>query len=89
MRVPADVAIIKLDNASTRRQAALAGANYQTALLDLKRQIGLPAEGDSRWDAIWQKVVVRIDAGTGFAGPHRIDVAAALSFAEVEGESAG
>jgi cobalt-zinc-cadmium efflux system outer membrane protein len=39
----ADVAIIKLDNASTRRQAALAEANYNTALLDLKRQLGLPA----------------------------------------------
>jgi cobalt-zinc-cadmium efflux system outer membrane protein len=57
----ADVAIIKLDNASTRRQAALAEANYQTALLDLKRQIGLPAAApmtlagnlnDFRWQAI-------------------------------------
>jgi cobalt-zinc-cadmium efflux system outer membrane protein len=38
-----DVAILKLDNASARRQAALAEANYQTALLDLKRQLGLPA----------------------------------------------
>jgi len=39
----ADVAILKLDNASARRQAALAEANYQTALLDLKRQLGMPA----------------------------------------------
>src|SRR5262245_2932074 len=39
----ADVAILRLDNASARRQARLAEANYQTALLDLKRQLGLPA----------------------------------------------
>jgi outer membrane protein, heavy metal efflux system len=39
----ADVAILRLDNAGARRQARLAEANYQTALLDLKRQLGLPA----------------------------------------------
>jgi cobalt-zinc-cadmium efflux system outer membrane protein len=39
----ADVAILKLDNAAARRQAALADATYRTALLDLKRQLGLPA----------------------------------------------
>lgn len=57
----ADVAILKLDNASARRQAALADANYQTALLDLKRQLGLPAGaplllsgglGDWRWQDV-------------------------------------
>lgn len=37
----ADVAIVKLDAAAARRQAALAEANYQTALLDLRRQLGL------------------------------------------------
>jgi cobalt-zinc-cadmium efflux system outer membrane protein len=57
----ADVAILKLDNASARRQAALAEANYNTALLDLKRQLGLPAAAplslagdlaDWRWQEI-------------------------------------
>jgi outer membrane protein, heavy metal efflux system len=57
----ADVAILKLDNASALRQAALAEANYQTALLDLKRQLGLPAAAplvlsgrltDWKWQAI-------------------------------------
>jgi outer membrane protein, heavy metal efflux system len=37
-----DVAIVRLDNVAARRQAALASANYQTALLDLRRHIGLP-----------------------------------------------
>src|SRR5439155_8974828 len=57
----ADVAILKLDNAAARRQAALAEANYQTALLDLKRQLGLPATAplslsgrltDWKWQAL-------------------------------------
>src|SRR5262249_14199571 len=57
----ADVAIIKLDNAGARRQAALAETNYNTALLDLKRQLGLPAAApltltgrlsDFRWQPI-------------------------------------
>ncbi|HMC09702.1 MAG TPA: TolC family protein [Pirellulaceae bacterium] len=57
----ADVAILKLDNASTRRQAALAEANYQTAVLDLKRQLGLPAAaplvlGGRLTDWRWQEL---------------------------------
>jgi cobalt-zinc-cadmium efflux system outer membrane protein len=38
----ADVAIVRLDARSTRRQAQLAEATYQTALLDLRRQLNLP-----------------------------------------------
>jgi cobalt-zinc-cadmium efflux system outer membrane protein len=38
----ADVAIIRLDSRSTLNQARLAEANYQTALLDLRRQLNLP-----------------------------------------------
>lgn len=38
----ADVSIVRLDARSTRQQADLAEANYQTSLLDLKRQLGLP-----------------------------------------------
>jgi cobalt-zinc-cadmium efflux system outer membrane protein len=68
----ADVAILKLDNAAARRQAKLADANFQTALLDLKRQLGLPAAtplsltrhlADWRWQEIsaqtplWAKFV--------------------------------
>jgi outer membrane protein, heavy metal efflux system len=68
----ADVAILRLDNAQARRQAKLAEANYQTALLDLKRQLGLPAAAplelsgrlaDWRWQelssntAVWSKFV--------------------------------
>lgn len=37
----ADVAIVRVDSRSTRKQAQLAEANYQTALLDLRRQLGL------------------------------------------------
>ncbi len=38
----ADVSIVRLDVRSTRQQAQLLEANYQTALLDLKRQLNLP-----------------------------------------------
>ena len=38
----ADVSIVRLDVRSTRQQAQLVEANYQTALLDLKRQLNLP-----------------------------------------------
>ncbi len=39
----ADLAIVQLDNQSTRLQAQLAEANFQTALLDLRRQLNLPS----------------------------------------------
>lgn len=38
----ADVSIVRLDVKSTRQQSLLAEANYQTSLLDLKRQLNLP-----------------------------------------------
>ncbi|MDZ4686117.1 MAG: TolC family protein [Planctomycetaceae bacterium] len=38
----ADVAMVRLDARSTQQQLRLAEANYQTALLDLRRQLGLP-----------------------------------------------
>jgi len=38
----ADVAVARLDRQSTERQARLAEANYQTAILDLRRQLNLP-----------------------------------------------
>lgn len=38
----ADVAIVRLDARTTEQQAQLAEANYQTALLDLRRQLNLP-----------------------------------------------
>lgn len=38
----ADAAIVRLDRQATRRQAQLAEANYETALLDLRRQLALP-----------------------------------------------
>ncbi len=40
----ADVAIVRLDARSTRQQQRIAEANLQTALLDLKRHLGLPPE---------------------------------------------
>jgi cobalt-zinc-cadmium efflux system outer membrane protein len=40
----ADVAIVRIDARSTRQQADLAEANYQTALLDLRRQLNIPLE---------------------------------------------
>jgi len=42
----ADVAVAKLDRQSTERQVYLADANYQTALLDLRRQLNLPSGMD-------------------------------------------
>lgn len=62
-----DVAIIRLDNAGARRQAALAEANYQTALLDLKRQLGMPpicplslkgSLADFRWEKVTSQSTV-------------------------------
>lgn len=47
----ADVAMVRLDARATQRQLQLAEANYQTALLDLKRQIGLPISPRSNWTA--------------------------------------
>ncbi|HEX4149314.1 MAG TPA: TolC family protein, partial [Pirellulales bacterium] len=38
----ADAAIVRLDARSSRRQAQLAEATYQTALLDLRRQLNVP-----------------------------------------------
>lgn len=38
----AEAAIARLDNRSARQQAKLAEANYQTALLDLRRQLNIP-----------------------------------------------
>ncbi|MGI8982099.1 MAG: TolC family protein [Pirellulaceae bacterium] len=38
----ADVAIVRLDESAARRRADLAQTNYQTALLDLRRQLNLP-----------------------------------------------
>ena len=38
----ADLAIVRIDARSTSQQAQLAEANYQTALLDLRRQLNLP-----------------------------------------------
>jgi outer membrane protein TolC len=40
----ADVAIVRIDARSTRQQADLAEANYQTALLDLRRQLNIPLD---------------------------------------------
>ena len=37
----ADVAVVRLDSRATQQQADLAEANYQTALLDLKRQLNV------------------------------------------------
>lgn len=39
----ADVAVSRLDRQSTERQFQLADANYQTALLSLRRQLNLPS----------------------------------------------
>ncbi|MFN0020696.1 MAG: TolC family protein [Pirellulaceae bacterium] len=39
-----DVAIARLDEAASRQRAELGEANYQTALLDLRRQLNLPME---------------------------------------------
>ena len=53
----ADVAMVRLDARSTRRQMQLAEANLQTALLDLRRHLGLPSDAEivldhetARWE---------------------------------------
>ncbi len=40
----ADVAIVRVDEASTRQQLQLASANYQSAVRDLGRQLGVSAD---------------------------------------------
>jgi cobalt-zinc-cadmium efflux system outer membrane protein len=40
----ADLAIVRIDLRSTRQQADLGEANYQSALLDLRRQLNIPLE---------------------------------------------
>ncbi len=40
----ADVAIVRIDAMSTQQQVRLAKANYETALRDLKRQLGMAAD---------------------------------------------
>ena len=42
----ADVAMVRMDARSTRRQMQLAEANLQTALLDLRRQLGLSPDAE-------------------------------------------
>lgn len=58
----ADVAIVRLDAQSTRQQQRVAEANYQTAMLDLKRQLRLPPQAEFTLDPevtnwIWQPVI--------------------------------
>jgi cobalt-zinc-cadmium efflux system outer membrane protein len=57
----ADVAVTRLDYSAARRQHHLAEANMQTALLDLRRQLGLPLDArlelserltDWRWQSL-------------------------------------
>ena len=40
----ANLTIVQLDNRATRKQLRLMEANYQTALLDLRRQLNIPLE---------------------------------------------
>ena len=59
----ADVAIVRLDVKSTRQQLRIAEANYQTALLDLKRHLCLPPDLEiqlvqSPFDWSWQPAEV-------------------------------
>ncbi len=41
---PADLAIVRLDAQTSRKQSQLADANYQTALLDLRRHLNVPLD---------------------------------------------
>jgi outer membrane protein, heavy metal efflux system len=59
----ADVAMVRLDARSTRQQQRIAEANYKTALLDLKRHLGLAADAKVELDASimkwkWQPATV-------------------------------
>lgn len=60
----ADTTIVRLDRDTSRRQAQLAEANYQTALLDLRRHLNLPISiayepigdlSDWQWLAPWSE----------------------------------
>lgn len=46
----ADVAIVRVDARSTKQQVRLARANYETALRDLKRQLGISPDDPVRID---------------------------------------
>jgi cobalt-zinc-cadmium efflux system outer membrane protein len=46
----ADVAIVRVDARSTHQQLRLAKANHETAIRDLKRQLGLPPDAPLRID---------------------------------------
>ncbi len=68
----ADIAIVRLDAQSTKQQADLAEANYQTALLDLRRQLNIPLDtqieltGDlttMRWQPARQAALSQIGSG--------------------------
>ena len=77
-----DVATVRMDNESTQRQARLAETNYQTALLDLKRQLNLPPEAmlELRGDLtklVWLDAqperLARVAFGAGRCCPSRRD----------------
>lgn len=67
----ADLAIIRIDARSTGQQAELAEANYQTALLDLRRQLNLPLESavelhgdlmEFQWRPVGEAALVQVGA---------------------------
>ena len=60
----ADVAIVRIDAASTRQQLQLASANYQTAVRDLARQTGMSTDQISAVDGDLSTISWRIPGGT-------------------------
>ncbi len=59
----ADVATIRIDTNSSRRQLQLARANHQTALRDLRRQLGYPPYAPLNFDGDLQQIDWQLPAG--------------------------
>ena len=75
----ADVSLVRLDDRTTRQQTKLAEANYQTALLDLRRQLALsPAvalELDADLDAMSWKPAAEAFGSVAFRSANERSVA--------------
>jgi len=59
----ADVAMIRIDTNSSRRQLQLAMANHQTSLRDLRRQLGLPPGSPQHFEGDLEMIAWQLPTG--------------------------
>ena len=78
----ADVAMVRLDAQSTDRQLRLAEANYRTALLDLRRQLGLPRDVPLEVDS------TMLSAEASLAEPSTLQAERPLSWVDLSEDTA-